>query len=275
MVPHFTFAKMNGLMKKLKQIQDECVEKQGQLIITDQNIDEFTRLKKKLAFQVKNIRQLIADRDDMEKTAPGTVATVELSQQIRQAMKEVRTDAQSLDKLQKDEKAKYIKKNKQDEGMEQQIEHREEIVGTVFDHIEEVKQLDQKRHGDSAFSSKPGAPKDPLITSLPDIDDGGFQLLRKNDQVIDGMLDNVAAGVHELREIATEMGKEAEQQGIMLDNLDAKVDRVNDQLENINVRLRKALESVRKGDRFIVDIILLCVLLGLVGYIYSIIKKKK
>jgi len=262
-------------MKKLKQIQDECVEKQGQLIITDQNIDEFTRLKKKLAFQVKNIRQLIADRDDMEKTAPGTVATVELSQQIRQAMKEVRTDAQSLDKLQKDEKAKYIKKNKQDEGMEQQIEHREEIVGTVFDHIEEVKQLDQKRHGDSAFSSKPGAPKDPLITSLPDIDDGGFQLLRKNDQVIDGMLDNVAAGVHELREIATEMGKEAEQQGIMLDNLDAKVDRVNDQLENINVRLRKALESVRKGDRFIVDIILLCVLLGLVGYIYSIIKKKK
>ena len=61
---------------------------------------------------------------------------------------------------------------------------REEIVGTVFDHIEECKQLDQKRHGDSAFSSKPGVPKDPLITSLPDIDDGGFQLLRKNDQVI-------------------------------------------------------------------------------------------
>ena len=57
-------------------------------------------------------------------------------------------------------------------------------MGTVFDHIEECKQLDQKRHGDSAFSSKPGVPKDPLITSLPDIDDGGFQLLRKNDQVI-------------------------------------------------------------------------------------------
>lgn len=61
--------------------------------------------------------------------------------------------------------------------------HREEIVGTVFDHIEECKQLDQKRHGDSAFS-KSGAPKDPLITQLPDIDDAGFQLLRKNDQVI-------------------------------------------------------------------------------------------
>lgn len=72
----------------------------------------------------KDIRQLIHDRDDMEKTAPGTVATVELSHSIRQALRNVRTDAAQLDKLQKDEKAHYIKKNKQDEEREQQIEHR-------------------------------------------------------------------------------------------------------------------------------------------------------
>lgn len=264
---------MNGLMKRLKKIQDECVEKQGAQAPLPEDADEFTRIRRKLAFQVKQIRQLIHDRDEMEKTAPGTVATVELSQQIRNALKEVRTDAVTLDKLQKDEKAGYIKKNKTDPDKEQQIERREDVVGTVFDHIEEVKLLDQKRHGDSAFSSKPGAPKDPLITSLPDIDDAGFQLLRKNDQVIDNMLETVAAGVHELKEIASEMGKEADRQTIMLDDLDGKVNKVNDQLENINIRLRKALESVRKGDRFIVDIILLVVLLGLCGYIYSVVKK--
>lgn len=38
--------------------------------------------------------------------------------------------------------------------------------------------------------------------------------------------------------------QEVELQGVMLDNLDAKVDDVNDQLENINMRLRKALENV-------------------------------
>jgi SYP7 family syntaxin len=265
---------MNGLMKRLKKIQDECVDKQGAVVQQgDDKADEFTRLKKKLAAEVKNIRQLIHDRDDMEQTAPGTVATVELSHQIRSALKEVRQDAVQLDKMQKDEKTNYMKKNKEDKEKEQLIERREEIVGTVFDHIEECKMLDQKRHGDSAFSSRSTAPKDPLITQLPDIDDGDFQLLRKNDQVIDGMLDNVAAGVNELREIAQEMGKTADQQGIMLDNLDARVDKVNDQLENINIRLRKALESIRKGDRFILDIILLCVLLGLIGYIYSIVKK--
>ena len=60
----------------------------------------------------------------MERTAPGTVATVELSQQIRSSLKQVRTDAQQLDKLQKDEKTHYVKKNKQDEDKEKQIEHR-------------------------------------------------------------------------------------------------------------------------------------------------------
>jgi DNA-binding transcriptional MerR regulator len=71
-----------------------------------------------------DIRQLIHDRDEMESTAPGTVATVELSQKIRQSLKEVRTDAAQLDKLQKDEKTKYIKKNKQNEEVEKEIEHR-------------------------------------------------------------------------------------------------------------------------------------------------------
>lgn len=36
--------------------------------------------------------------------------------------------------------------------------------------------------GDSAFSAKKGT--DPTITELPDIDDAGFQMLRKNDKVI-------------------------------------------------------------------------------------------
>jgi hypothetical protein len=45
---------MNGLMKRLHKIQDECVDKQGQPVI-DETMDEFTRLKKKLAFDVKSI----------------------------------------------------------------------------------------------------------------------------------------------------------------------------------------------------------------------------
>lgn len=259
-------------MKKLQKIEDECVEKKGTTTqVPDEDLDEFSRLKRKVAVQTKNLRQMIKDRDDLEKSAPGTVATVEISHNIRKALKEIRQDAADMAKLQKAEHETYVKKNKEVPEKEQQIEKREEIVNLVFDHIEEIKLLDQKRMGDSAFSAKKNT--DPTITELPDIDDAGFQMLRKNDKVIDDLLDNVAAGVTDLKEMASEMGKEVELQGVMLDNLDAKVDKVNDELENINIRMRKALENVRKGDKFIVDIILLIVLLGLCGYIYSIVKK--
>jgi len=234
-------------------------------------IDEFTRLKKKVANQTKNIRQLIKNREELEKTAPGTVATVQISSDIRTAIKELRNDAAAMDKLQKEEKEAYIKKNKTVPEKEELMDKREEIVQLVFDHVEEIKTLDQKRHGESAFTNnKKGA--DPTITELPDIDDAGFQQMRKNDQVIDQALDQIGEGVQQLKEIANEMGNEIGKHSTMLDDLDLKVDKVNDELENINIRLRKALDSVRKGDRFIIDIILLCILLGLCGYIYSVVK---
>lgn len=264
---------MNGLLKRLKKIEDDCADKNaGPQHVEEGDLDEFSRLKKKVAFQTRQVRQLIKDRDELEKTAPGSVATVEISQQIRQAIKEVRSDAAAMDKLQKEEKDSYMKKNKNVPEKEELIEKREEIVGLVFEHLEEIRALDQKRHGDSAFLAK--KTQDPTVTELPNIDDGDFQLLRKNDQVIDDMLDNIALGVNDLKEMASEMGKEVSKQGVMLDDLDVKVDRVNDELENINIRLRKALDNVRKGDRFIIDIILLVILLGLCGYIYSVVKKK-
>lgn len=259
-------------MKKLEKIQSECVEKKGQVVDLNDKSDEFTRLRKKVAADIAEARQLIKDRDELELKAPGTRHTVEASHNIRSKIRAVKNDAQALDALQKKEKAKYEKKNKTNEEKEKQIESREEIVELVFSHIKEVEALNNRKHGDSTFGGSGAESKDPTITELPNIDDEGFQLLRRNDAVIDKHLDDISQSVGVLKEMATEMGKEAEMQGIMLDNLDKKVDIVNDQLENLNTRMRKALENIRKGDRFIVDIILLCILLGIGGYIYSMFR---
>jgi len=264
---------MNALMKKLEKIQSECVEKKGQVVDADDKSDEFTRIRRKVAAELNEARQLIKDRDELELTASGTRHTVEASHNIRAKIKSIKNDAQTLDGLQKKDRAKYQKKNKTIPEKEAQIETREELVGFIFQHIKEVEALNNRKHGDSSFGSGGGESKDPTITELPNIDDEGFQLLRRNDAVIDKHLDDISSSVGVLKEMAHEMGKEAEAQGIMLDNLDKKVDDVNDQLENLNIRMRKALESIRKGDRFIIDIILLCILLGIGGYIYSIVKK--
>jgi len=263
---------MNSLMRKLEKIQNDCVDKKGTVTDPDDKSDEFTRMKRKVAADLNEVRQLIKNRDELELSTAGTRHTVEASHIIRSKIKSIKADAQTLDVLQKKEKAKYEKKNKTIPEKETQIETREELVGLVFSHIKEIEGLNNRKHGDSSFGGGSDN-KDPTITELPNIDDEGFQLLRRNDAIIDEHLDNIAGTVGVLKEMAHEMGKEAELQGVMLDNLDKKVDDVNDQLENLNSRMRKALESVRKGDRFIVDIILLCVLLGIGGYIYSLVKK--
>jgi len=264
---------MNQLMRRLKKIEDECVEKKKLVAEADDKADEFTRIRRKVANELADIRQLIKDRDELELSTAGTRHTVEASHNIRSKIKTIKQDAATLDTLQKKERAKYQKKNKENPEKEQQIETREELVGLVFSHIKEVEGLNNRKHGDSSFGSGGSENKDPTITELPNIDDEGFQLLRRNDAKIDADLDEISGHVTNLKEIALEMGKEANNQSIMLDNLDKKVDDVNDQLENLNSRMRKALESIRKGDRFIVDIILLCILLGIAGYIYSMFKK--
>jgi len=259
-------------MRKLQKIQDECVEKQALVEQNNENIDEFTRIKKKVAFELNEVRKLIKERDELELSTAGTRHTVEASHNIRKKLKDAKAEAQNLDALQKKERAKFEKKNKSNPEKEAQIENREELVGLVFQHIKEVESLNNRKHGDSAFMSSGAENKDATITELPNIDDEGFQLLRRNDAQLDKMLDVVSDSVAGLKEIAIEMGKEAEAQGVMMDALDSKVDKVNDELENLNTRMRKALESIRKGDRFIIDIILLCVLLGIGGYIYSLVK---
>jgi len=264
---------MNGLIKRLEKIKSECEDPalKRKAAEKDENIDEFTSLKRKFAADVKQLRKMIKERDELEAVNPGSTHTVEASHNIRKTMKEIRADAQTLSALQKREEDKFRKKNKADSTEEQKIESRAEIVDLAFKHIKECELLSNRRFGDiSSFGERDA--RDPVITELPDIDDEGFQLLRKNDAAIDMALDGISNQVGVLKEMAVEMGKEAELHGVMLDELNIHVDKVNDQLENINIRLKKTLDSIRKGDRFIVDIILLCVLLGVGGYIYHMIK---
>jgi len=264
---------MYGLLRRLETIQRDCLDGANLKAAdpADQGLDEFTRLKKKIATDIRQIRVLIKDRDEMEKDAPGTVATVELSHNIRAKLKDLRADATALDKLQKDEVTGHKKKNKEDPQHEELMTKREEVVGLVFQHLEEVNQLDKRRGSGSAFAATTSS-QSATVTELPDVDDPQFQVLIRNDKIIDGQLDEISTHVTDLKAVALTMGDVATSHGRMLESLEVKVDKANDELDNINTRLRKTLEQVRKGDRFIIDLILLIILLGLGGFIYSLAK---
>jgi hypothetical protein len=60
----------------------------------------------------------------------------------------------------------------------------------------------------------------------------------------DGKLELVSQGVAHLRELALDMGKEVELQEKIINELDREVEKTNEQLDQINARMKKTLEGV-------------------------------
>lgn len=136
----------------------------------------------------------------------------------------------------------------------------------------------------------------------------------------DEQLTRVGEGVEYLKNMAVDMGRvssfqldvlimqEIEMQGVMINELDKKMDDTTAQLNNLNRRLKNTLQKVfrlfsslferigeslifiysfypfflllnssqvRSADRFCIDIILLIIILAIGGYIYNVVRNSK
>jgi len=268
---------MNSLMTKLEYIQSQCSDQKGKKKQQDdKDMDDFTRLRKKIAQELKDVRTQLEQRNELLAQDNNNAATVKMSSEVRARIKAIIRDTEQLDTLNKQEKEKIEKKKtkgkKVEEGADAEIEHRAEVIELCWKHIEECKHIERSGFGMSTGGTLDSKANEKIITELPDIEgDEGFQLLRKNDALIDHKLDIAAEGVRVIKELATEMGKEIQTQGVMMAEIEDKVDRTQAHLDNLNRRLKKTLENVRKGDRFILDFILLIIVLGLGGFIYNLL----
>jgi len=242
----------------------------------EKNWDDFTKLRKKVAADLRKVREEIGERDQlMAKSDMANTTTVKMGRDIRNGLKEVIKETDQLEAMQKREEERIEKRKLQKKEVlpeeEEEIEHRKEIVDLCRQHVEECKRLEKQVRGGPGYSfSEPTTNDGPVISSLPDIDgDEGFQLLRMNDAQIDEKLDHVSRGVANLKGMAEEMGKEIEMQGMMIDQVTNRVEEANAKLINLNKRLKKTLEGFRKADRFCIDLILLVIILALGGYLYN------
>ncbi|KAJ0021372.1 hypothetical protein Pint_32199 [Pistacia integerrima] len=82
-------------------------------------------------------------------------------------------------------------------------------------------------------------------------------------------LDIISEGLDTLKNLADDMNEELDRQVPLIDEIDTKVDKTTADLKNTNVRLKKTLHQVRSSRNVCIDIIFLCVLLGIVSYIYK------
>ncbi|KAG7013902.1 Syntaxin-71, partial [Cucurbita argyrosperma subsp. argyrosperma] len=93
--------------------------------------------------------------------------------------------------------------------------------------------------------------------------------MRKMKQ--DEGLDVISEGLDMLKNLAHDMNEELDRQVPLIDEIDSKVDKVTNEMKNTNVRLKQTLNEVRSSQNFCIDIILLCIILGIASYLYNIL----
>ncbi|KAK1400132.1 Syntaxin-71 [Heracleum sosnowskyi] len=94
--------------------------------------------------------------------------------------------------------------------------------------------------------------------------------MRKMKQ--DEGLDVIAEGLDTLKHMAGDMNEELDRQVPLMDEIDTKVDKATSDLKNTNVRLKDTVNQLRSSRNFCIDIILLCIILGIAAYLYNALK---
>ncbi|KAF8069357.1 hypothetical protein N665_1141s0018 [Sinapis alba] len=130
----------------------------------------------------------------------------------------------------------------------------------------------------------------PSTTSRPDIkfdsdgrfDDDYFQESHESSQFKqefemrkikqDQGLDMISEGLDALKNMASDMNEELDRQVPLMDEIDSKVDRATSDLKNTNVRLKDTVNQLRSSRNFCIDIVLLCIVLGIAAYLYNVLK---
>lgn len=95
--------------------------------------------------------------------------------------------------------------------------------------------------------------------------------MRKMKQ--DQGLDMISEGLDTLKNMAHDMNEELDRQVPLMDEIDTKVDRATADLKNTNVRLKHTVTQLRSSRNFCIDIVLLCIILGIAAYLYNVLKK--
>ncbi|KDP29099.1 hypothetical protein JCGZ_16488 [Jatropha curcas] len=86
-------------------------------------------------------------------------------------------------------------------------------------------------------------------------------------------LDMISEGLDTLKNMAHDMNEELDRQVPLMDEIDTKVDKATSDLKNTNVRLKHTVNQLRSSRNFCIDIILLCIILGIAAYLYNVLKK--
>ncbi|KAF4354660.1 hypothetical protein F8388_009651 [Cannabis sativa] len=154
----------------------------------------------------------------------------------------------------------------------------------LMEDIPKLRKLAQKKDVDSELLSVKGLSREDiegrndLVLALPErieeIPDGTLNAAKQTGGwKTSGSHKNIkfdsSEGLDTLKNLAHDMSEELDNQVPLVDEIDTKVDKATSDIKNTNVRLKQTLNQVRSSHNFCIDIILLCIILGIVSYLYK------
>ncbi|KAJ3109255.1 hypothetical protein HDU97_007749 [Phlyctochytrium planicorne] len=271
-------ASMRDAMARLQVIYEECVPEAIAAKQAELGLDEFQRLRKKIHADVRTVREALKEREDLLNSVGTTPETAEASYRIRIMIRGIKESSTRMGDI----LAKDIKKKKNIKEPEK-FEERKEIHELIMRHVEEVDNLEKRRFNDGyaldrtellaggkqggqgagghkgvgvyggAGSAGPQSDNPFTTTELPDIDvEEDFKNINEKNKAIDDDLEEIGAGVQKLKEIANAMGQELDNQNAELNDIDKAVNKALDHVDNVNISMRKALDGMMKGDKFMI-----------------------
>jgi len=274
-------SKWDKEIAKVKKVRNETMPKE-KINQESENLDEFTHLKKNINNKIKKIRLAISKKQEFIKKKDEHSRII-YTNNIINAIDSVYKDTEVLHSIQE----RDAKKCRADEKFRRLLINRDDIIRLIFNHIEECKMLndgdyvDQKLYGNESNENKDTIIEMaftgkivnlPEIDSIPDLTaEEGFKMQDEKDIKINKLLDDMLNGMIDIKNIAENMKNQLETQDIIIEEITENVDKENEQLITLNTQLKKTLKRIRSPKKVCVDIILICMFLGLIGLIVKII----
>ncbi|CAA7027916.1 unnamed protein product [Microthlaspi erraticum] len=210
---------------------------------------------------------------ELASTENNRAAAVALNAEVRRTKARLAEDVVKLQKM-------IVKKEK---GLtKERRESRYDLVIALADRIQVIP--DGNEHATKQANNEWGGASAPnknikFDISEEDMDDGFFQQSEESSQFRqeyemrrqkqDEGLDVISEGLDALKNLARDMNEELDKQVPLMDEMESKVDGATSDLKNTNIRLKQQLVKMRSSRNFCIDIILICVVLGIVSYIYK------